>query len=181
VDVKNLTDAKAIAAGDYHSLALKENGTVWAWGMNDWGQLGIGPDPRPSYLPPSYVPVKVKNLTDAKAIAAGYGFSLALKKDGTVRAWGDNDSGQLGNGPRLTETTLPVDVKNLTDAKAIAAGDYHSLALKENGTVWAWGDNAVGQLGNATTLRSYVPVKVINLTDVKAIAASTSLSMALKE
>src|SRR2546428_613650 len=86
------SNAQKIAAGNYHSLALKSDGTVWAWGMNLYGQLGDGTNTG------SNVPVQVSSLTGIIAIGGGYGHSLALKSDGTVWAWGYNSTGQLGNG-----------------------------------------------------------------------------------
>ena len=117
------TRYQAIAAGGYHNLALKSDGTVVVWGRNDSGQ--------------GTVPA---NLTGVIAIAAGDSDSLALKADGTVVAWGDNTYGQ---------STVPA---NLTGALAIAAGERHSLALKSDGTVIAWGDNFYGESTVPTNL-----------------------------
>ncbi|WP_413375275.1 S-layer homology domain-containing protein [Paenibacillus taichungensis] len=132
-----------IAAGFFHSLALKADGTVVAWGDNNYGQ--------------TTVPAEVKE--GVVAIAAGGYHSLALKADGTVVAWGYNSNGQ---------TTVPVEAKE--GVVAIAAGLYHSLALKADGTVEAWGDNNYGQ----TT----VPVEAKE--GVVAIAAGGRHSLALK-
>jgi hypothetical protein len=145
----------AVAGGGEHSLALKNDGTVWAWGHNVYGQLGDGSTTT------RLTPVRVSGLTQVIAIAAGEGHSLALKSDGTVRAWGHNVYGQLGDGI-TTNSSSPVTVSGLTGViSAIAAGGGHSLALKSDGTVvWAWGYNAYGQLGNNTTADSDVPVTV---------------------
>jgi len=195
-----LTDVVAIAAGGNHSLALKSDGTVWAWGGNDYGQLGDGTTTG------KFTPVQVKGpggegyLTDIIAIAAGGYHSLALKSDGTVWAWGYNGCGQLGNGTTINRTT-PVQVKRpdgkdyLTDIIAIAAGtdsststpwESFSLALKSDGTVLAWGGNDYGQLGDSTTEERHLPVQVKGpggegyLTDVIVIAAGERYSLALK-
>jgi len=175
VQVSNLTGVVAIAAGCSYSLALKSDGTVRAWGRNDYGQLGdgTGNDIRST-------PVQVSNLTDVVAIAAGNYHSLALKSDGTVWAWGQNNYGQLGDGTMNNERRTPVQVSNLTDVVAIAAGDNHSLALKSDGTVWAWGRNDFGQLGDGTSSNRSTPVQVSNLTGVVAIAAGYYHSLALK-
>ncbi len=162
----------AMDGGQYHSIALKSDGTVWAWGLNNCGQLGDGTTVNKK------TPVQVSGLTDVKAIASGVYFNLALKNDGTVWAWGDN-GGQLGDGT-TTERTVPVQVIGLTDVKAISAKRLHSLALKNDGTVWAWGDNSAGQLGDGTTTDKTVPVQVIGLTDVKAIAAGSYHNIILK-
>jgi alpha-tubulin suppressor-like RCC1 family protein len=183
VQVSSLTGITDIAGGGGHSLALKNDGGVWAWGRNSYGQLGNGTNTD------SNVPVQVSGLTGITAIAGaepGY-HSLALKNDGTVWDWGLNDNGQLGNGTN-TNSNVPVQVNSLTGITAIAAGgDWiftggwsHSLALKNDGTIWAWGDNYFGQLGNGTNTDSNVPVQVSSLTGISAIAGGGLFSLALK-
>ncbi len=138
--IPNLSGVVAIDCGDYFSLALKNDGTVWAWGKNDYNQLGAG-----SPVSMSYYPQQVKGtegsgyLGNVKAIACGSVHSLALKNDGTVWAWGAGSWGNLGNGEDFSDSIYPVRVSNLTGVKSIDAGSYFSLALKNDGTVWAWG------------------------------------------
>ncbi|MGB9849149.1 MAG: Ig-like domain-containing protein, partial [Moorellaceae bacterium] len=162
-----------IAGGDNHSLAVKSDGTVWAWGWNYYGQLGDGTTINHT------TPMRVTNLTGVVAVAAGIYHSLALKSDGTAWAWGWNGYGHLGDGT-TTNRTAPVQVQGLTGVVAVAAGGYHSLALKSDGTVWAWGRNYEGQLGDGTTTNRYTPVQVKNLTGVVAVAAGYYHSLALK-
>jgi hypothetical protein len=177
VQVLGLTNVIAIAAATDHSLALKSDGTVWAWG-------GCGLS---TYYP--YV-TQIAGLSDVTAIAQGGNFALAVKADKTAWAWGSfgshfgntdfsNQYGQLGNGT-YTGSQAPVRVKNLTNVVAVAAGDAHSMALKSDGTVWAWGRNGLGQLGDGTTTNRNLAVQVLKLTQVKAIAASGDSSSALK-
>jgi RHS repeat-associated protein len=178
IQVNGLSGASGVAAGDYHSLSLKGDGTVWAWGYNAYGQLGNGTTSN------STKPVQVSGLSGATGIAAGNYHSLVLKADGTVWDWGLNNAGQLGNGT-ATGSTKPVQVSNLSGVVAVAAGGMpgyagHSLALKGDGTVWAWGYNKHGQLGNGSTAASTVPVQVKNLSAVIAIAANGDNSYALK-
>jgi len=182
----------AVAAGYGHTVALKEDGTVWAWGRNNKGQLGDGSTME------RHTPVQVVGsrgmgfLTGVTAIAAHYLNTVALKDDGTVWTWGNNDYGQLGDNTRTSSYT-PVQVVGpggtgfLTDVTAIAAGYGHMVALKDDGTVWAWGDNGYGVLGDGTTDPSYTPVQVLGpegvgvLTGMTAIAAGWYHTVALKE
>lgn len=184
--VNELEDVLAIVGGSFHNLALRSDGTVWAWGYNTHGQLGNGTTTS------STVPVKVSDLNNVTAIDAGKYFftknisyiypshSLALKSDGTVWAWGYNWYGQFGNGTSTKSSAVPVQVSNLSDVTAIAVGGAHNLALKLDGTVWAWGYNWAGQLGNGTTTSSYLPIQVAGLSNIAAIACGYDHSLALK-
>ncbi|CAK0780287.1 exported hypothetical protein [Gammaproteobacteria bacterium] len=222
VSVKNLTNVSMISAGGAHSVALKTDGTVWTWGDNGHGQLGVGTSIAFS------IPISMKNFSNVAAIAAGGWYTVALKTDGTVWAWGNNGNGRFCDGTRTgssvpillnqfnnvtaiaasqdpivgyivalrtdgtvltintcdvntaVSSSLAVQVKNLTNVSAIAAGWAHTLALKTDGTVWAWGDNWYGQLGDGTTTNSSFPVPVKNLANVAAISAGFSHSVALK-
>jgi len=161
-----------IAGGEEHSLALKADGTVWAWGGNSAGQLGDGTYTRRT------TPVQ-SGLGGVTAITCGAYHSLALKSDGTVWAWGSNGYGQLGDGTYTMRTT-PVQVSGLNGVTAITCGAYHSLALKSDGTVWAWGGNNYGQLGDGTYTDRTTPVQVSGLGGVGAISGGYYHSLALK-
>jgi alpha-tubulin suppressor-like RCC1 family protein len=183
-----LTDVTAIVGRGWHSMALKNDGTVFAWGDNEFGQLGDGTNANRN------TPVQVKGkdgagyLSDVKAITLGFSHSLALKNDGTALAWGNNEFGQLGDGTSgyYASSPTPVKVLGLTDVKAIAAGYHYYLALKNDGTLLAWGDNNHGELGDGTNANKNTPVQVKGkdgagyLTDVKAIAGGYHHSIALK-
>jgi alpha-tubulin suppressor-like RCC1 family protein len=176
--VRNLSGVKSVKAGCSHGLALKTDGTVWAWGSNYYGQLGDGTNDA------SNLPVKAK-IENVKAISAGCEHSLALKEDGTVYAWGANGSGQLGNGSSGAgaDRNVPMRVDRLgTGAKAIAAGSYFSLALMKNGTVKSWGENIFGELGDGNSganANKTTPVAVKYLFDVRAIATDSYARHAL--
>lgn len=155
---------------------LKSDGTVWAWGLNTYGQLGNG------NTTDAVTPERILSLSDVKAIASGgdrtYGdaHTLALKTDGTVWAWGTNAHGELGDGT-TSNRSVPTVVPGLTGVTAIAAGSLASFALKSDETVWAWGDNTSGCLGiGSDTPESLTsPVEIgdtffvhLNITDIKA-------------
>ena len=173
--VTSLTGMTAIAAGGGHTIGLKGDGTVWAWGYNSWGQLGAGT------ITDRTVPVQVATLTGITAIAAADENSVALKSDGTVWTWGSNRLGELGNGTSdWNPHPTPGQVPGLTGISAVTAGPSHTVALLSDGTVWAWGRNSEGQLGDGTTTQRTIPVKVTGLTSVTAIAASYYHTVALK-
>ncbi len=174
VQVNGLSEIIAVDGGIFHTLALKNDGTVWAWGANYYAQLGDGTTNNAS------APVRVGELTDVTAIAAGVAHSLALKSDGTVWAWGWNDAGQLSIETSTRIRGIPVLVTGVTEVTAIAGGLAHSLALKADGTVWGWGDNSAGQLGNGTNWQSSKPVQALGLSGITAIAAGDGHSLALQ-
>jgi len=168
----------AVAAGDYHGLALCSDGTLAAWGDNNSGQLGDGSTTSSS------VPVTVSTSgmlagRTVIAVAAGGEHSLALCSDGTLAAWGNNEGGQLGNNT-LVSSSLPVAVNTAgvlagKTVIAMAAGDMHTVVLCADGTLAAWGANTSGQLGNNSTTGSPVPVAVDRS---GVLAGKTVISMA---
>jgi alpha-tubulin suppressor-like RCC1 family protein len=159
VAVKGLSDVIAVAAGHTHCMALKKDGTVWVWGLNDRGQLGNG-----SKVEQSAEPVQVKNpqgnapLGNVTAIAAGVGHCLALQKDGTVLAWGENVVGQVGD-ETLIDRFLPSKVEGIKDAVSVGCGFYNSLVTCKDGSLWGWGYNVFGQLCDISTIDRYKPVR----------------------
>ena len=174
VQAGDLNDVVTVACGGSHSLALKSDGTVWAWGLNQFGELGNGTANNSAF------PRPVIGLSSVTAFAAGAHHSVAAKSDGTVWAWGYNLFGQLGDGTYGTNRPVPVQVSGMSNALFLAAGYYHTLVLKSDGTVWAFGNNGSGQLGDGTTTAHYTAVQVSNLSAVRAVAAAESVSYALK-
>ncbi len=173
VRATGLTNIIAISAGIQHTLALRSDGTVWAWGNNTYGGLGNGAQNFSELSP-----VQVIGLTDVKAIAAGAESSFALKTDGTVWSWGRNLAGELGNGSSVASSPTPVQVSGLTNIESVATGVTFSLARRNDGTLWSWGSNIYGQLGDGTNELRRTPVKVAGLNNVVAVAAGGATSMA---
>ena len=177
VQSQEFDDIIAVAAGGLHTVALRDDGSVWAWGSNFHGQLGDGTN-ESSVLRRD--PVQVEGLSDIIAVAAGESHSVALRSDGTVWAWGSNREGQLGDGS-TTEQHSPVQVRGLSNITSIAAGANHTVALRNDGIIWAWGRNLDHQLGDTTTiLERTTPVQVQGIDDVIYITASDTHTLALR-
>ncbi len=182
IPVGSLSGVVAVAAGDQYSLALLGDGTVKAWGWGGLGQLGTGY--ASTELSPQ--PIPAASLSGVVAIAAGSGHCLALLGDGTVKAWGNNASGQLGIGNTNNQyMPQPISSTSLSNVIAIAAGGSHSLALLGNGQVKAWGNNASGQLGIGNTTTKLTPQEMTggpntSIGPIVAIAAGGSHTLALR-
>jgi hypothetical protein len=181
VKVSGLSSIKDVSSGENHSLALKDDGTVWAWGYNEIGQLGDGTSYRDGTgASHRSTPAQVSGLSGVVAVAGGVNHSLAVKDDGTVWAWGDNQYGKLGDGTGINRST-PVQVGGLSHVTDVAGGWSHSVALKDDGTVWAWGYNGFGQLGDGTTTNRATPVKVSGLSGVVDVSSGGGHILALKD
>ncbi|MBI3563523.1 MAG: hypothetical protein HY080_17600 [Gammaproteobacteria bacterium] len=185
VKVGTDSDWRDVVAGERHTIALKSNGTLWAWGSNEFGQLGIGP------VAESLAPALIGTLADTDwiSIAAGSFHTLAVKgypfntpSTATLRAWGKNDLGQLGDGT-FNNRNLPVQIGSDTHWLFVAAGSNHSLAINiinlpiYISTLWGWGDNAVGQLGDGTSNSYNQPTQIDSYTGWQSIAAAGNHSI----
>ncbi|MBY3619975.1 hypothetical protein HGO21_10500 [Acinetobacter sp. CUI P1] len=169
---KLLSGIIGLDAGDRSAYAITADGTAWAWG-GGYGSIGNGA------TTPAYTPVKMR-IDHVKQVSGGYRHNLMLKDDGTVWAVGGNEHGQLGIGAQSSTVLVePVQVKGLTDVISVSAGDAHSLALRKDGTVWAWGGNEQGELGDNSGKNGLTPVQVKGLPSILAIAAGSNNSVAL--
>lgn len=174
VQVRNVSDVIAIAAGYSSAYALTADGHVWAWGLGARGALGNGSTAN------SNVPVEVSDLSGVVAIAGGYANGYALTADGHVWAWGDGDFGQLGNGS-TSDSYVPVEVSGLAQVTAVSSSRSPSaFAVESDGSVWAWGSNAHGELGSGKmSFGSDVPVQVPGIDNIRAVSAGVVNGYAL--
>jgi alpha-tubulin suppressor-like RCC1 family protein len=176
VQVGLLTTWKSTSTsgGRYNTIAIKADGTLWTWGRNNYGQLGLGNTTNISS------PQQVGALTNWLAVAGGYYHAVATKTDGTLWAWGrNNNQGQVGDGTSLSRSS-PVQIGALTNWLAVSAANYHSLASKTDGTLWAWGNGSYSALGQGNTLSTSSPVQIGALTNWSAIRAFGLSSAGLK-
>jgi alpha-tubulin suppressor-like RCC1 family protein len=188
-NVSYLNSVKAIMGGEEHNLALKADGTLWAWGWNAFGQLGDGTT-NTAWTPVQTGLNSVPPLTNVIKLGGRPYFTLAVKSDGTVWAWGMNQFGQMGNGTvnpfSGPQATVPGLVSNswpggaINSPRQVTCGYQFGAALTTNGTVWTWGSGTHGELGNGTTGSSYMPTPVTGLTNITAISAGWFHILALR-
>ena len=162
-----------VACGQYHTLAMKSDGTLWGWGRNGNGQLGDGTGTTTNS------PVQVGTANNWVTVASGAYHALALKSDGTLWAWGHNGVGQLGDGS-TTQRLSPVQVGTANNWATVACGAGHTLAVKGDGTLWGWGDNQYGQLGDGTTTQRLSPVQVGTASNWATVGGGQYHTLALK-
>ncbi|MFC5403231.1 RCC1 domain-containing protein [Cohnella soli] len=165
------SDIAFIEAGGYHSVALKKDGTVWAWGRNLSGQLGDG------LTVDRYEPSKIDGLEHIIALSGKADHTLAVTESGQVWAWGYNPDGQIDAGDEVHST--PVLIQGLNNIVSVSAGGSFSLALDKQGDVWSWGANIYGQLGNGNNEDNPLPQKVTSIHDVVQIEAGGDFALAL--
>lgn len=173
---------KQLSAGSSHVLALDDEGVLWAWGSNGYGQIGDGTETGDSWASVAGTrvqPTRVFASWGWASMDAGAQHSMALRADGTLYGWGYNASGQLGNGT-TTNLNLPVPVSGDATWTVVSAGGSHTLGIRGDGTLWGWGSNAYGQLGRAGAGNYTVPVQIGSDADWKAVAASAGGTFALK-
>lgn len=165
----------SVSAGSTHSIGRQADGTVWAWGGNDKSQVAQG---APSTTVVYAVPTVVSSFTFV-SIAAGGDHSLVIRGNGSLFAWGANESGQLGDGS-TNDGQFPLQVGTDTDWAIISAGASHSVAVKSDGTLWTWGSNAYGQLGDGSTSDGVIPMQIGVETNWVAVSAGKYHTFALK-
>jgi alpha-tubulin suppressor-like RCC1 family protein len=162
-----------VIVGLNHSVGLKNDGSLWAWGSNAHGQLGIGNNTNVN------VPTQIGNSSNWQKISIGSEHVLAIKSDGTLWAWGYNTFGQLGNGNNL-DLNIPTQIGNETNWQTVACGSQHTLAIKTDGTLWAWGRNNYSTLGNNSNLNLNIPTQIGIANDWLSVSGGYIFSVALK-
>ena len=163
-----------IAAGFNFTQAIKSDGTLWAWGDNLNGGLGNGSQNQ------RLSPVNIATGTTWATVAAGVYHTVAVKSDGTLWAWGGNYDGQVGDGTANNIRTTPVQIGVDNKWVKVAAGMYYSAAVKSDGTLWAWGKNNYGQMGNGTVVSSSSPVQIGSDTKWVTVVAGGYHTVAVK-
>jgi len=151
-----VANATAVAAGFEHTCALLSGGTVVCWGGNDSGQLGNG-----TLSAPVFTPATVSGLTGVRAIAAALSTTCALLSNGSVKCWGSNANGQLGDGTTNPSSSVPVSASGLSGVTVLSVSNGHACALLPDGTARCWGANSAGQLGNGEAGYAATPVAVL--------------------
>ena len=146
---------KYISSGFNGSFAIQNDGTLWGWGGNNYGQLGNGS----TAWTAQNAPLQVGTDTTWEAASVAYGHTISLKSSGTLWAWGWNASGQLGDGT-TTDKLSPIQIGTDTNWMLISTKNVHNLALKINGTLWSWGEGASGCLGNGGVASVNTPTQV---------------------
>ena len=163
---------KEISYGGYHNIAIKNDGTLWAWGSNNVGELGDGT------LENKNLPVQIGTDTDWVTISAGFKTNAAIKTNGTLWAWGLNTDGQIAGGQEYQK--FPMQIGTGTNWKNVNCPGRYILAIKTDGGLWAWGNNTFGQLGLGDTENRTTPTQVGTATDWKQISAGSNFTITLK-
>ncbi len=179
VQIGSLTDWTKVDSGDFHTHAIKTDGSLWSWGRGLDGAHGLGNTT--DYSSPVQVGI-LTNWADVAAADVGR-HSLAIKTDGTLWAWGAGGggihNGEVGDGTTIKRSS-PVQIGALTDWASIGIGSFHSMAIKTNGSLWAWGKNDYGNLGLGNTTYYSSPVQVGSLTDWASVSGGNQHTIALK-
>ncbi|MCL2680325.1 MAG: hypothetical protein FWF11_02455, partial [Coriobacteriia bacterium] len=170
------TDWTMVNAGHEHSLAIRSDGTLWAWGLNQHGRTGLG-----TTTGSQATPVQVGTDTDWTVVSAGMDHSLAAKSDGTLWAWGSNSSGRTGLGTTSDNQLAPAQVGTATNWSAVTAGGNHSVALQSDGTLWSWGANTSGQTGLGIAFGNQLtPAQVGTATNCTQVSAAANHALAVR-
>jgi alpha-tubulin suppressor-like RCC1 family protein len=174
--IGGFTDWCQVSAGDFHTAAVRTNGTVWAWGYNSFGQLGD------NTITGKTSPVSViGGFTDWCQVSAGQRHTAAVRTNGTLWVWGGNNYGRLGDGTTISRSSPVSVIGGFTDWCQVSAGRSHTAAVRQNGTLWAWGCGGLGRLGDNTIINKSSPISVIGgFTDWCQVSTGDSHTAAVR-
>jgi alpha-tubulin suppressor-like RCC1 family protein len=174
--VGGFTDWCQVSAGGNHGLGVRKNGTIWAWGWNDSGELGNN-----TIISRSSPVSVIGGFTDWKQVSGGTQHSFGLRTNGTLWGWGLNSSGQLGDDTTINQSSPVSVIGGFTDWCQISSSDQHNLAIRTNGSIWAWGNNLDGRLGDNTVITKSSPVSVVGgFTDWCQVSSGIKHSLAIR-
>lgn len=169
------TNWKQVACGKNHTASVRNDGSLWSWGRNNNGQLGTFDTTDRSIPTASYT-----GTADWIQVSCGYSHTSAIKVDGTLWTWGDNTYGQLGTFDTTTRCTPVTTFIGGTNWKQVACGNYHTVAIKTDGTLWAWGNNVNGELGTFDTTTRCTPVTTyIGGTTWRQVSGGSNFTLAI--
>jgi alpha-tubulin suppressor-like RCC1 family protein len=171
------TNWASVSEGNAHGYGIKTDGTLWAWGGGSQGQMGDGSTAN------NTTPGQVGTATNWASVAAGINMGFGIKTDGTLWAWGQDNSGQLGDGGTTNKST-PVQIGTATNWASVSTNNVqsypHTLAVRTDGTLWAWGSNPEGELGDGSTTSRNTPVRIGTATNWASVSAGSEYSLATK-
>jgi len=182
------TNWKQVAGGDNHTAAIKTDGTLWTWGSNSSGQLGRNPDTSLRLTPvttfaggTNWADTATGEPEELYTLTGGYSHTAAIKTDGTLWTWGRNTDGQLGDNTTVDRSTPVTTFAGGTNWKQVSSGGNHTAAIKTDGTLWTWGSNNNGRLGDNTAINRYTPVTTFaGGTNWKQVACGDGYIAAIK-
>lgn len=174
IPIMPLIQWQSISTGNKHTVAISQDSTLWAWGSNEFGQLGDGT------LVDKNTPIQV-GIAKWLHVSAGYGHTIAIRHDGTLWSWGSNGNWQLGDSTNVMYKSLPGQIGTDNNWKSISAGSRFNIAIKQDGTIWAFGRNDEGELADGTNISKNFPVQIGFDTDWKIVTAGGGHCMAIRQ